>query len=344
MVKLWECRVVVSCELRDDSSTEFWPRCEWTQLEAMALSKLMMLLLLALISCSCMIRGCGAGRPLSIRNTFTPFQYSKFQKSFFVAWSESNVAAVDGGHTLQLSLDRQSGTAVSSTSKYLYGYFRASIKLHSGNSAGTVTAFYLSSQGHNHDEVDFEFLGNVTGEPYVLQTNVYANGIGNREQRIFLWFDPRSEFHTYSVIWNHKSISMYVDDMLIRVFQNNEAHGQPYLSKQPMGVYSSIFDASNWATRGGLDKIDFNNAPFHAHYANFTMDSCVVNETVTTSVADPCVAPTSTEWWNAEWFQSIPANRVGQMQWVNHNFMVYDYCTDKERFPVAPFECAAPIV
>lgn len=173
--------------------------------------------------------------------------------------------------------------------------------------------------------------------------------------------------------------------MLIRVFQNNEAHGQPYLSKQPMGVYSSIFDASNWATRGGLDKIDFNNAPFHAHYANFTMDSCVVNETVTTSVADPCVAPTSSklpsapllpssslainfsllqqlqtppqwsltrslslpiaaEWWNAEWFQSIPANRVGQMQWVNHNFMVYDYCTDKERFPVAPFECAAPIV
>lgn len=37
------------------------------------------------------------------------------------------------------------GTAVSSTNKYLYGYFRTSIKLVSGNSAGTVTAFYVST-------------------------------------------------------------------------------------------------------------------------------------------------------------------------------------------------------
>lgn len=310
----------------------------------MALSNSMQVLLLTLVSCC--VRGCAAGRPLSATNAFTPFQYSKFQKNFFVAWSESNVAAVDGGHTLQLSLNRKSGTAVSSTNKYLYGYFRASIKLVSGNSAGTVTAFYLSSQGHNHDEVDFEFLGNVTGEPYVLQTNIYASGVGNREQRIFLWFDPRSEFHTYSVIWNHKLVSMYVDDVLIRVFQNNEGYGYPYLSKQPMGVYSSIFDASQWATRGGLVKIDFAHAPFLAHYTNFTLDACAVDEasTIPHTETSPCATPTSTNWWNAEWFRSIPASRVGQLHWVKHNFLIYDYCADRERYPIVPFECTAPLI
>lgn len=64
----------------------------------------------------------------------------------------------------------------------------------------------MSSEGTNHNEFDFEFLGNTTGEPYLVQTNVYVNGVGNREQRLSLWFDPTKDFHSYSIFWNQRQV------------------------------------------------------------------------------------------------------------------------------------------
>jgi xyloglucan:xyloglucosyl transferase len=50
--------------------------------------------------------------------------------------------------------------------------------------------------------VDFEFLGDKDDEPITLQTNVFVNGRGNREQRLHLWFDPAADFHDYKILWN----------------------------------------------------------------------------------------------------------------------------------------------
>lgn len=57
-----------------------------------------------------------------------------------------------------------------------------------------------------HDELDFEFLGNRPGKPVSLQTNVFINHTGGREQKLNLWFDPSADFHYYKIVWNHHQI------------------------------------------------------------------------------------------------------------------------------------------
>ena len=47
-----------------------------------------------------------------------------------------------------------------------------------------------------------------------------------------------------------------MDDFPIRVYKNNEARGIPYPKMQAMGVYSTLWEADNWATGGGLEKIE----------------------------------------------------------------------------------------
>lgn len=209
------------------------------------------------------------------------------------------------------------------------------IKLVPGNSAGTVTTYYLSSQGAAHDEIDFEFLGNVSGEPYVLHTNVFAQGKGSREQQFYLWFDPRADYHTYSILWNPQQIIFYVDGSPIRMFRNIEGtKGVPYLKSQPMRLYSSLWDAEDWATRGGLVKTDWSKAPFVASYRNLHADGCVWSSGQST-----CPASKGT-WWD----QSLDENAAQKLRWVRKNYMIYNYCTDPKRLAQGyPPECSEEI-
>ncbi|MBA0815817.1 hypothetical protein Gohar_000549, partial [Gossypium harknessii] len=124
---------------------------------------------------------------------------AKFDELFQPGWAMDHF--IYEGELLKLKLDNYSGAGFASKSKYLFGKVTMQIKLVEGDSAGT-----MSSDGPNHNEFDFEFLGNTTGEPYLVQTNVYVNGVGNREQRMNLWFDPTKDFHSYSILWNQRQV------------------------------------------------------------------------------------------------------------------------------------------
>ncbi|MBA0828888.1 hypothetical protein Goarm_013518 [Gossypium armourianum] len=129
---------------------------------------------------------------------------AQFHELFQPGWANDHF--IYEGELLKLKLDNFSGAGFASKSRYLFGKVSMQIKLVEGDSAGTVTAYYMSSEGPYHNEFDFEFLGNTTGEPYLLQTNVYVNGVGNREQRMNLWFDPTKDFHSYSLLWNQRQV------------------------------------------------------------------------------------------------------------------------------------------
>ncbi|KAL5182888.1 putative xyloglucan endotransglucosylase/hydrolase protein 23 [Glycine soja] len=174
-----------------------------------------------------------------------------------------------GTSHLALSLDKTSGSGFRSRNEYLFGKFDMQIKLVPGNSAGTVTAYYLSSLGDTHDEIDFEFLGNLSGDPYILHSNVFTQGKGNREQQFYLVVRPHQGlphiFHSLESSEHHK-----------------------------LQCSSCV-----WTSSSG--------------------SSCSSNNN-----------PSSNQAWLK---QSLDATGQARIQWVQKNYMIYNYCTDTKRFP-----------
>ncbi|XP_019434302.1 PREDICTED: xyloglucan endotransglucosylase/hydrolase 2 [Lupinus angustifolius] len=250
-----------------------------------------------------------------------------FYQDFDLTWGDNRAKIFNGGQLLSLSLDKVSGSGFKSKKEYLFGRIDMQLKLVAGNSAGTVTAYYLSSQGPTHDEIDFEFLGNISGDPYILHTNVFSQGKGDKEQQFYLWFDPTKNFHTYSIIWKPQHIIFLVDNIPIRVFKNAESVGVPFPKNQPMRIYSSLWNADDWATRGGLVKTDWSKAPFTAYYRNFKA----------TQFSSKSFNPNSDAEWQTNELDAFGRRRL---RWVQKYFMIYNYCNDLKRFPQGlPAEC-----
>ncbi|XP_010448364.1 PREDICTED: xyloglucan endotransglucosylase/hydrolase protein 14-like [Camelina sativa] len=249
-----------------------------------------------------------------------------FYESFDITWGDGRANILENGQLLTCTLDKTSGSGFQSKKEYLYGKIDMKLKLVAGNSAGTVTAYYLSSKGATWDEIDFEFLGNLTGQPYTIHTNVFTGGKGDREMQFHLWFDPTADFHTYTVHWNPINIIFLVDGIPIRVFKNNEKHGVAFPKIQPMKIYSSLWEADDWATQGGRVKIDWSNAPFKASYRNFNDQSSCSRTSNATWVS--CDANNNSWMWT-----TLTPHQYGQMKWVQDEYMIYNYCTDYKRFP-----------
>jgi Glycosyl hydrolases family 16 len=67
----------------------------------------------------------------------------------------------------------------------------------------------------------------------------------------------------------------FVDRVPIRVYKNNGKPNNFFPNQKPMYMLSSIWNADDWATRGGLEKTNWTYAPFVSSYKDFNADGYV---------------------------------------------------------------------
>ncbi|KAM7485812.1 hypothetical protein LguiA_001821 [Lonicera macranthoides] len=246
-----------------------------------------------------------------------------FDQNYQVSYGYDHILLGDKGRDVQLSLDSTSGAGFESRLPYSSGLFQMNIRPPMGDSAGVL----VSERDGDRDEVDFEFLGNREGKPTLLQTNIYKDGKGEREQRFKLWFDPTETYHTYRILWNQHQIVFFVDNVPIRVFKNNGGNSP----NKAMKVKATIWNGENWATDGGKEKIDWAAAPFQAHFAGFSIDGCPSIR------GGDCYS--TDYWWNEKQYWTLNSEQERMYQDVKKMYMTYNYCDDRSRYTTPPPEC-----
>ena len=92
--------------------------------------------LLAVVVAAVLLRGAAAAPPRKPVDV-------PFEKNYVPTWAEDHIQYVNGGREVHLSLDKSTGTGFQTRGSYLFGHFSMHIKLVGGDSAGTVTAFYV---------------------------------------------------------------------------------------------------------------------------------------------------------------------------------------------------------
>lgn len=112
-------------------------------------------------------------------------------------------------------------------------------------------------------------------------------------------------------------IRFFVDNIPIRVFKNNTDKGGSYPT-QAMKIYATIW-SSPWGS-GGVP-INWNEAPFEAHYRGFGINAC--------QSQNPNIEQCNSfrYWWNTENYWELNFDQKQAYNNVRSKYLIYDYCT-----------------
>lgn len=127
-----------------------------------------------------------------------------------------------------------------------------------------------------------------------------------------------------------------MDRIPIRVYKNFLDEGVPYPDlDKPMRAYASIWNADSWATRGGLDRINWSKAPFIAKMRKFRARACKFGGSMSVNRCTRAAAESTTS--------ELSLNEQNQMEWIRSKSLVYDHCQDYEQYKgLLPGECFKP--
>ncbi|KAL3501204.1 hypothetical protein ACH5RR_035653 [Cinchona calisaya] len=283
--------------------------------------------------------------PPNVERVTDQFSRISVNQGYNVFYGGSNIHLTNNGTSVDLILDKSSGSGLVSKNKFYYGFFNAAMKLPAGFTSGIVIAFYLSNTDlfpHNHDEIDFELLGHEKRRDWILQTNLYGNGSVStgREEKFYLWFDPTQDFHDYSILWNSHHLVFLVDNIPVREVIHNAAISSVYPAKA-MSAYVTMWDGSQWATHGGKYPVNYNYAPFVASLRGIEMEGCIVQTKDSATACSKGSVSSLTDPVDGQEFAKLSQEQTTGLEWARGKHMFYSYCQDNSRYKVLPPECTA---
>ncbi|KAL8064626.1 hypothetical protein ABFX02_01G102900 [Erythranthe guttata] len=242
-----------------------------------------------------------------------------FDDYYTYLWGGDNFMINPQRTEVMLMLNNYSGAGFKSKQNYGSGVFRIRMKIPNKKTGGIITSFYLTSlrndesASSNHFELDFEFFG-TNG---TVQTNVFMNDTGHREQAFKLPFNPAWDFHTYEIRWNQYLILFSIDGIPIRVHYHSPYKPYPM---GPMHIEASIWNPPpEWIWPG---PVNWANAPFIAHYTDFAFNACP-------APSDDIKECYSTNYyWNTEKYIQLSDDEKRQLKTFRATYMIYDYCSN----------------
>ncbi|PKI38105.1 hypothetical protein CRG98_041504 [Punica granatum] len=132
----------------------------------------------------------------------------------------------------------------------------------------------------NHDEIDFEFLGNIRGREWRVQTNVYGNGSTSvgREERYTTFGMILPMIFIISTASSGQTLRSYFIsyNVPIRGVKRMKAMHGAFPSK-PMSLYATIWDGLDWATNGGKYRVNYKYSHYIAQFTDLVLRGFAVN-------------------------------------------------------------------